>query len=51
MCVTFSLELVEGLLQLACLVDLGEVWKEEVPEEALMVVQKVEQVEKMVVAL
>ena len=28
----------------------GEVWKEEVLEEALMVVQKVEQVEKMVVA-
>ena len=47
MCVTFSLELVEGLLKLVCLAEQGEVWK----EEALMVVQKVEQVEKMVVAL
>ena len=51
MCVTFSLELVEGLLKLVCLAEQGEVWKEEVLEEALMVVQKVEQVEKMVVAL
>ena len=48
MCVTFSVELVEELLQLACRADQGEAWKEEVLEGALMVVQKVDQVEKMV---
>ena len=51
MCVTFFLVLVEGLVQLACLGNEGEVWREEVLDVALMVVQKVEQVEKIEVAL